>query len=219
MVKKAKKKTKKKTTAKKEAGKTSRRPGKKPAQDPAQEKEQVRAAAAAPAKGPEVVPYPTAGRKITEFEDRLDQHLAAADVVKKRGRGRPPKEAEQPPPEIDVKVIGQAIQIPFDLWAVGQDIPDLKISVQESTMIAKPLKVLLDHYMPNVPEITWAWISLGAVSYSIMKCRLVLIAEIKKERTSSEQVTGVKDRPERRAHGSAQSSVFPTVDQILNPEN
>ena len=173
-------------------------------------------ASTAPKTQPTVVPMPTAGRKITEFEDRLDAALLKGEP-EKRGRGRPRKEAEQQPPEIDVKVIGQAVQIPFDLWAVSQDIPDLKISVQESVMIAKPLKQILDHYMPNVPDIAWAWISLSAVSYSIVKSRLVLIAEIKKAKTSSEQPAGEQGVPDRRGQGRPQSAAFPTIETIKKP--
>jgi len=166
---------------------------------------------------PDVVPMPTAGRKVTEFEDRLDASLLDADEQPKRGRGRPRKEVEQPAPEIDVKIIGQAIQIPFDLWSFQQDIPDLKISVQESVMIAKPLKQILDHYMPNVPDIAWAWISLSAVSYSIVKSRLVLIAEIKKAKISSEQPAGEQEVPDRRGQGRPQSAAFPSFEEITKP--
>lgn len=179
--------------------------------------ERVRESAPAQARSPKITPMPTAGRKITEFEDRLDQHLAGAEIPK-RGRGRPRKEDEQQPPEIDAKIIGQAIQVPFDLWAVANDFDCLKISIQESTMIARPLKELLDHYMPNVPTIAWAWISLGAVSYSIVKSRLVLITEMKKAKiSSSDQTKGGKDRPERRGQGGPRSSVLPTMDEIKGP--
>ena len=205
-----KKKGKKKTTVKKTTQSTGQKPentpDKKPALDPKRKKEI-----------PTVVPMPTAGRKITEFEDKLDAALFSSDDQPKRGRGRPRKEAEQQPPEIDVKVIGQAIQIPFDLWSVQQDVPDLKISVQESVMIAKPLKQILDHYMPNVPDITWAWISLSAVSYSIVKSRLVLIAEIKKANTSSEQQAGEQEVPNRRGQGRPQSAAFPSLEEITKP--
>jgi len=165
---------------------------------------------------PIITPYPTAGRKITEFEDQLDQQLASGDEEKRR-RGRPRKEQEPAPAEIDIKIIGQTIQIPFDLWAVSQGVEGLKLADQESILIAKPCKQLIDYYLPQVPEIAWAWISLSAVSYSIMKSRLALIAAIKKSKVSSEQMTGGKERPDRRVQGGAQSSVFPTIKDIKNP--
>ena len=164
---------------------------------------------------PTITPMPTAGRKVTEFEERLDQQLGAG--TESRGRGRPRKGPEPAPAEIDIKIIGQTIQIPFDLWAVSQGVEGLKLADQESILIAKPCKQLIDYYLPQVPEIAWAWISLSAVSYSIMKSRLALIAAIKKSKVSSEQMTGGKERPDRRVQGGAQSSVFPTIKDIKNP--
>lgn len=84
-------------------------------------------------------------------------------------------------------------------------------------MIAKPLKQILDHYMPDVPDIAWAWISLSAVSYSIVKSRLVIIAEIKKANTSSEQPAGEQEVPDRRGHGRPQSAAFPSFEEITKP--
>jgi hypothetical protein len=170
---------------------------------------------------PTLTPMPTAGRKVQEFEDRLDKQLAGSGGAEKRGRGRPRKEAGPQPVEIDITVIGQAIQIPFDLWSVSQDVPDLKISIEESVMIAKPLKQLLDHYMPNVPEIAWAWISLSAVSYSIVKSRLVLIAEIKKaKKSNSSEVRKDAARGPVSPQGQGgphPSAKFPSIDTIKKP--
>jgi len=171
-------------------------------------------AQAAPAKSsPTITPYPEAGRKILEFEEQLDRQLGGGD--EKRKRGRPPNQPPPEIPEIDITVIGQAIQIPFDLWSVSQGIPQLKIETKEAVMIAKPLKQLLDHYVPAVPEIAWAWISLGAVSYSIMKSRLALIAEIKKRKmVPGKQAAAPKEPPP-----SKQSPAhFPTIDDIGKPE-
>lgn len=177
---------------------------------------------AAPTPAPQVVPYPAAGKKVTEFENRLDEALGSADQMDgKRGRGRPRKEPEPEPVQIDDAIIAQAIQIPFDLWAVSQDCEQLKISMPEARTIAKPLKQLLDYYMPNVPEIAWAWIALSAAGYSIVKSRLVIIAEIKKQKSfsspSSERADGEQGVPERREHGGSRSLNFPTIKEIKEP--
>jgi len=171
---------------------------------------------------PTVTPYPTAGRKVTEFEERLDAQLAGS---KKPARGPGGKFSSTSPaagPEIDISVIGQVVQIPFDLWSVSQGVPDLKISSEESVMLAKPVKQLLDHYVPQVPEITWAWISLSAVSYSIMKSRLALITEIKKQKPSSERgmdaARAANSSTKTQGHGGSHpSDVFPSLDQIQKP--
>lgn len=171
---------------------------------------------------PNVTPYPTAGHKVTEFEDRLDAQLAGETAAKPK-LGRPRKDQQDQPAEIDIAVIGQAVQIPFDLWSVSQGVPELKISTDESLMLAKPVKQLLDHYVPKVPVIAWAWISLGAVSYSIMKSRLALIAEIRKTRPSSgrqmDAARGVANSSKvPQGHGGPHpSAVFPSLEQIQKP--
>lgn len=172
---------------------------------------------------PTITPYPTAGRKIIEFEDRLDAQMAGGE--KKPARGSGGKFTSKEPaagPEIDVTVIGQVVQIPFDLWSVSQGVPELKISTDESIMLAKPVKQLLDHYIPQVPEIAWAWISLGAVSYSIMKSRLALIAEIRKTIPSSERgmdaARVANSSTKTQGHGGPHpSTVFPSLEQIQKP--
>jgi len=168
---------------------------------------------------PTVTPYPTAGRKVTEFEERLDAQLAGS---KKPARGPGGKFSSTSPaagPEIDISVIGQVVQIPFDLWSASQGVPELKISNDESIMLAKPVKQLLDHYVPQVPEIAWAWISLSAVSYSIMKSRLALIAEIRKNNPSSERrmdaARVASSSTKTQGHGGPHpSNVFPSLEQI-----
>ena len=208
---KKKKTTKKKVVKKKTVEKNTqpiRSAEKKVAQDTAQKK-----------TPPDVVPMPTAGHKVTEFEDRLDSSLLTAEEQPKRGRGRPRKEAEQPPPEIDVKIIGQAIQIPFDIWALKNDCDALKISIEEAVLIAKPAKILVDHYLPQVPDIAWAWFSLITVTYTIVYGRLVLIAEIKKANSSSEeQMDAARGNKAPQGQGGPHPSAsFPSFEEITKP--
>ena len=171
---------------------------------------------------PILTPMPQAGRKVTEFEAKLDAAWpeGMGDETK-RGRGRPRKETEPEPAQIDIKVIGQTVQIPFDLWSVSQGIEGLKITDQESILIAKPAKQLIDHYLPQVPEIGWAWISLSVVSYSIMKSRLVLIAEIKKANSSDSETrtdNATRGPGSPVGHGGPNPSAsFPTIKEIVNP--
>jgi hypothetical protein len=159
-----------------------------------------------------------------EFEERLDAQLAGG--IKKPARGSGGKFTSKEPaagPEIDVGVIGQVVQIPFDLWSVSQGVPELKISTDESVMLAKPVKQLLDHYVPQVPKIAWAWISLSAVSYSIMKSRLALIAEIRKNKYPSSErgmdaARVANSSTKTQGHGGSHpSTVFPSLEQIQKP--
>ena len=144
-----------------------------------------------PAPGPvsPVTPYPTAGPKITEFENVLDSQLAGGgEQPEKRGRGRPRKDQapiSEPENILDERIISQALQVPFDLWASTNKLPALKLSVQDSQLLSKPVKQLLDYYLPKVPAITIAWIALAVTSWSVMSVRLTLIARIKKEKAQS----------------------------------
>lgn len=176
-------------------------------------------------KKPEVKPYPQAGQKVIEFENAIDNALNLVGDEPKRGRGRPRKEDQQAAQtEIDIKVVAQAIQIPFDLWALSQNVEQLKLSADEAILIARPAKQLLDHYMPNVPEIAWAWVSLSAAGYSIIQSRLLIIAEIKKQKQSSDvssvdgNPTGAQDDNSQRRRDQGRSrSGFPNIEEIKNP--
>jgi len=184
--------------AKKKKKKTSKKNNVEPAKSPE-------------IKPPEVVPYPTAGPKITEFEEKLDAALAG-DTEEKRGRGRPRKEVEPGPIELDIKVVAQAVQVPFDLWALTQRCEHLKISDQEAILIGKPLKVLIDYYLPQIPEIAWAWIGFTAATYGVVKSRLIIITEIKKQKAGAPIGNPSSQGPARPL-----SSKFPTIEQIQNP--
>ena len=137
-----------------------------------------------PAK-PEVKPYPTAGAKVQEFEDILDKHLAG-DVTPtpKRGPGRPPKEKTQEPeqPELTIDVVAGVIKIPFELWAIGQDVWQLKLNDKEAAQIAEPAKQLLEYYLPKIPVIAYAWISLSVSTFWVMQSRLRTIKKIREQR-------------------------------------
>lgn len=155
-----KRKTKKKKTAKKKS---------KPVQNPV-----------------EVTPYPEAGPKVVEFERILDEKLEAGEV--KRGRGRPRKDQAPEPAEPDnitSELIAGTVKLPFELWSIQQGIEDLGLTDKEARQLATPVKQLLDYYLPKIPPIAYAWLSLSVTTFWIMRSRLLLIAVIKKQNTSS----------------------------------
>jgi len=168
-----KKKIAKKKTAKKKKEKTT------PAAGPAKPAEPE------PVKSP-VVEYPTAGAKITDFESVLDNQLAGGnEPPPKRGRGRPRKDSTPAPPAeitLDENIISQAFKVPFDLWASTNNLPSLKLSDQDARILAGPVKQLIDYYLPNIPTITIAWVSLAVTAWAIMAPRMVLIAQVKKQK-------------------------------------
>jgi len=136
---------------------------------------------------PKVTPYPTAGPKIADFEEKLDQQLAGDET--KRGPGRPRKQQqpEQPGPEgLDTAVVSGVVKMPFELWSISQNVKELALTDQEAAQISGPVKQLLDYYLPQIPPIAYAWIALTVNGFWIMRTRLLLIAAIresKKQRT------------------------------------
>lgn len=131
---------------------------------------------------PKITPYPAAGKKVVEFEEKLDQHIA--DEQPKRGRGRPRKETMpiEPAPQVGVELVAGAIKIPFELWAINQDIEELSLNKDEAKQLAEPVKVLLDYYLPKMPDIGYAWLGLAVTSFWIFRPRLQLIQELKKQK-------------------------------------
>ena len=137
---------------------------------------------APPAAPPVVVPMPTADKKVTDFEEELDRHLAGeSPEAPKRGPGRPRKQEPEPEPQLDLAIVTPVVKMPFDLWALKNNLDELKINDKEAMLIAKPLKELLDYYLPKIPTIAYAWISLLVMGYTVLKPRLESIQKIKKD--------------------------------------
>jgi len=162
-----KKKTKKKVAKKKAAKKV---PDKKP----------VAFTVQGPIPPKIITPHPTAEHKVTEFEKKLDEQLA--QEAPKRGPGRPPKEPPPEPPTIDLDVVAGVLKIPFELWAIGQGVEALALTDEESRTLAEPAKILLEYYLPQIPEVAYAWIGLSVSSFWIMRTRLLLVKVIRSER-------------------------------------
>lgn len=131
---------------------------------------------------PKVTPYPQAGAKVQEFEDVLDKQLAGDTAPPKRPVGRPRNEPEPEQPELTLDVVAGVIKIPFELWAIGQDVKKLALTDEEAKQMAEPARQLLEYYLPKIPVIAYAWISLSVSSFWVMRTRLLLIREIRKQR-------------------------------------
>ena len=135
---------------------------------------------------PKITPHPTAGPKITEFEEKLDEQLAGDKP--KRGPGRPRKDQPGPiePEGVGVDIVSGVVKLPFELWAIKEKVEELVLTDAEANQIAEPFKKLLDYYLPQIPEIAYAWIALTVNGFWIMRTRLLLIAAIKE---SNEQIS------------------------------
>lgn len=146
-------------------------------------------------EAPKVVPYPTAGPKVTEFEQKLDEQLAGGEPKRKPGRPRTRPEVTPEPEGLPIDVVAGTLKLPFELWSIGQGVKELALDDKEARQLAEPVKQLLDYYLPQIPAIAYAWISLSVSSFWIMRTRLLLIAEIKKQKehsSTSESQAGPK---------------------------
>lgn len=145
-----------------------------------------------PNRIPKVTPHPTAGPKVQEFEDRLDEQLAGDGP--KRGPGRPRKEPPTIEPEnLTPDVLIGIVKMPFELWAISQAVEELALQDDEAKQLSGPIKQLLDYYMPKIPAIAYAWISLAISSFWIMRSRLLLIKAIKESNSLSSQADDKDD--------------------------
>ncbi len=133
---------------------------------------------------PVIVPAPTAGKKVQDFEDILDKQLAGDMGPTKRPVGRPPKkeEVEPEPPELTIEIVAGVVKIPFELWSISQSVKSLALSDDEAKSIAEPARQLLEHYLPQIPVIAYAWISMSVSVFWVMQSRLRTIQELRKHR-------------------------------------
>lgn len=134
---------------------------------------------------PKITPYPEAGKKVRDFEDLLDSQLAGENgtPAPKRGPGRPPKEKQQEPEsfELTIDIVAGVVKIPFELWSISQGVKKLALDDKEARQMAEPAKQLLEYYLPKIPVIAYAWVSMSVSTFWVMRSRLLLIQEIKKQ--------------------------------------
>lgn len=131
-----------------------------------------------PAK-PKITPYPEAGAKVQEFEDTLDSQLAGDTRPPKRPVGRPPNPPEPESPELTIDIVAGVIKIPFELWAISQNIKSLALTDEEAKQIAEPARQLLEYYLPKIPVIAYAWLSVSVSTFWVMRPRLFTIKEMR----------------------------------------
>lgn len=172
---------------------------------------------------PEVTPYPTAGPKITNFEQKLDEQLTGEPP--KRQRGRPRKDLLQ----INSAPIGPALELvinfvklPFELWQIREtEVEGLALTDAEAKQIAEPARELIEYYLPMIPPIGYAWASLSVSFFWIIRNRLTAIEQVKTQKKAKYSAPTAAEQKDHKikAHGSAgPSGQGIPVNELKNPK-
>jgi hypothetical protein len=83
-------------------------------------------------------------------------------------------------PEKANELICDCIELPFDLWADVNNIPDLALTKEEAKRLGLPVTQLMEYYFPGkIPVIAWAWMNFGASLVNVFKKRLKLLRQKK----------------------------------------
>lgn len=134
------------------------------------------------------------------FEAKLDQAAGdgrpaggpGSEEVKKDGRGGAREGAGRPKGTDDLSLVNRlpekanetlipVLQIPFDFWALSQEIKELALTKDEAGQLALPATQLIEFYFPGrVPEIAWVWLCLLGTVTNIMRPRIELVSRKKK---------------------------------------
>ena len=97
--------------------------------------------------------------------------------------------AERPPDleSVSVGMLAEMVKIPFDLLAAKFRRKDLALSRTEAIELARPAKVLLDHYLPAISPIQAAWATFGSVLLAIVVPRWQILQEVQAEQAAAQQ--------------------------------
>jgi hypothetical protein len=77
------------------------------------------------------------------------------------------------------------LRIPFELWSIANNMPELELTKEEGEDLALPVTQLLEYYFPGkIPEIAWVWLMMCGATYNVMKPRMALIQARKQQSAS-----------------------------------
>lgn len=179
-------------------------------------------------KPPEVTPYPRAGRKIKDFEDKLDQQLSGDSQCPHQGPGRS-RPVDARPPGLDqigpaIELVVNFVKLPFELWQIRvPQVKGLALTNPEAKQIAEPARELIEYYLPKIPPIAYAWASLAVAGFWIMRTRLVAIEEYRQKiqqppnSSVSQPMAKAKERSQKAHGGAGPSGQGITEKELKNP--
>lgn len=176
----------------------------------------------------EKIPAVTTAKPNPEFEQAakaaaaVEQPAVDAGELKKDGRGGARPGAGRPAgtpqdlmdvnrlPTVPNKTLIPVLQIPFDLWATGQQVKELALSKDEAEELALPITQLLEWYFPGkIPEIAWVWLMLLGVTKNIMQPRLALLAKLRKNKTGGKDAVSGSGKQPGNPSSSTQAAPGP----------
>lgn len=162
-----------------------------------------------------VTPHPRVGDEVDkygprnlDFEDKLGAVGAKPEPKQPRPETKAPPKEEQS--QLEIKMIADFLKLPFTFWAARIEFPGVRLTDNEAREWAEPTKTLLNHYMPLIPPIGYAWIAWAITTITIMDKRLELIAAEKSKRTKQEPApvqgptTGHSADPRAQQQGAPQ---------------
>jgi len=154
-----------------------------------------------PAARPEIVDYPSVGKDVDKYGPRnleFEQKLGVPppEPAAKEGPSAETRArfAEAVQDSLDRKIVADCLKLPFAFWASRAGLPALRLTDQEAKEWAEPTKALLDHYMPKIPGIVYAWVGWSVCTCSIMDKRFVLITA-EREKRSAQRLSEIKGAP------------------------
>lgn len=139
-----------------------------------------------------ITPHPRVGDDVEKFGPRIPGFEKKIEDL--GGGPEPPKQkspeiAKEVQADLDSKVIADFLKLPFATWASRINFPAIRLTDKEALEWAEPTKVLLDHYMPVIPPIAYAWFAWSVTTISIVNARIELIAAEKRKRGESQTET------------------------------
>ena len=99
-------------------------------------------------------------------------------------------------PQYPSNPIKQGSQALFDLWASAAKIEELALSEDEADLWSLPITQLAEYYFPGmIPEIAGTWVMMIFAVTRIMKPRIKLVNEVRKQRRSAQPAGPEKAGP------------------------
>jgi len=77
---------------------------------------------------------------------------------------------------LDRKIVADCLKLPFAFWASKAGLPAVRLTDREAKEFAEPVAPLIEHYLPTIPPMAYAWLGTIVVFAGLMNSRFELIA-------------------------------------------